>query len=67
MILNSAPFRLNWGSSIFAKVIAINKYGDSRASDEGNGAEMWTNPDAPISLFEDLSGRSLNSVAFSWT
>jgi len=46
--------------------VAINKYGDSLASDEGNGAEMWTNPDAPISLIEDLSGRSLNSIAFTW-
>jgi len=25
-----------------------------------------TNPDAPIDITEDISGRSLNSLAFTW-
>jgi hypothetical protein len=31
-ILTSAPFNLTWGSSVYAKVIATNKYGDSPIS-----------------------------------
>jgi hypothetical protein len=44
---------LPWGSSIFAKVIAVNLYGDSLISLEGNGAIITTNPDAPINLLEN--------------
>jgi hypothetical protein len=31
--LKSAPFSLPWGSSVYAKVIAINLYGNSQVSD----------------------------------
>jgi len=41
----SAFYGLNWGSSIFAKVIAYNSYGNSLASPIGNGAVLMTIPD----------------------
>jgi hypothetical protein len=40
-----AYFGLDWGTSIYAKVIAINDYGDSLQSEEGNGAIITTDPD----------------------
>jgi hypothetical protein len=48
--LIKAPYHLPWGSSIFAKVIAINSIGNSAVSDAGNGAVILTNPDAPTDL-----------------
>lgn len=65
-VLNEFPYSVQWGESVIAKVIAINQYGESAESLEGNGALMLTNPDAPVNLAEDLSGRSQTSVAFSW-
>lgn len=41
-VFRTAPFELEWGASIFAKVIAINAYGDSVESLEGNGAVIAT-------------------------
>jgi len=51
-VLRAAPFSLEWGSSVFAKVVAINAYGDSLASVAGNGAVITTNPDQPTNLQE---------------
>lgn len=47
---NEAPFSLPWGSSIYAKVIAINVKGGSVESLAGNGAIILRAPDAPLSL-----------------
>jgi hypothetical protein len=44
-VLRGTPYDLEWGSSIFAKVIATNIYGDSLESEEGNGAIITTTPD----------------------
>lgn len=44
------PYSLAWGSSIYAKVSATNSKGTSVVSQGGNGAIIWTNPDAPISF-----------------
>ncbi len=59
-------YNLPWGSSVWAKVIAYNKYGPSEESPEGNGARILTIPDAPVSLTEDISKRSATSITFSW-
>lgn len=48
--LKNAPFNLPWGSSIYAKVTAVNVYGNSLESVEGNGAKILTVPDAPVNL-----------------
>ena len=50
--LRSSPFSLDWGSSVYAKVIAINLYGNSLESEAGNGAVITTTPDAPTDLLE---------------
>jgi hypothetical protein len=52
LTLRTAPFSLPWGSSIYAKIIATNVYGDSLISQAGNGGVIMTYPDAPISLAE---------------
>jgi hypothetical protein len=45
-----APYHLAWGSSVYAKVEAINLIGTSVISTSGNGAIILTVPDAPVSL-----------------
>jgi hypothetical protein len=57
---------LPWGSSIYAKVIAINFYGDSLESLEANGAIITTTPDAPINLVEDYSLRTKSTLGIVW-
>jgi hypothetical protein len=54
-VLRNAPYSLAWGSSVYAKVIATNIYGDSVVSNEGNGAIITTNPDPPTSLLEEYA------------
>lgn len=55
-----------WGSSIYAKVIAINYYGASVESDAGNGAIILTYPDAPVNVAEDYSKRQAYVLAITW-
>jgi hypothetical protein len=64
--LKNPPFSLEWGSSIFAKVVAFNIYGDSLNSDAGNGAVIITYADPPVSLVESVSQRAPTSITFSW-
>ena len=45
--LNSSPFNINWGGSIYAQVQAINYVGSSAFSTAGNGAIILTSPSAP--------------------
>jgi hypothetical protein len=40
--VRASPFSLDWGSSVFVRVSAINVYGLSEASSEGNGAVIVT-------------------------
>ena len=65
--MNTVPYSVAWGQSIYAKVSAINAYGSSTYSEEGNGGIIITNPDAPRDIVEDITARSLNSIAFSWS
>ena len=62
----SPPFSLDWGSSVWAKVVAYNAYGDSQESDIGNGATIFTMPDPPIQLQEVVAERSASSISISW-
>ena len=66
MALRAAPYNLDWGSSIFAKVIATNLYGDSLSSLAGNSAVITTKPDAPINLAENVSQRTKSTLALTW-
>jgi len=65
-IFRTSPYDLEWGSSIYAKVIATNLYGDSVESDEGNGAVITTTPDAPINLIENTSQRTKSTLGLTW-
>jgi len=65
--LRASLYYLEWGSSIYAKVIAFNLYGDSDESDVGNGAVILTSPDAPLTLVEVYAERSATSLGFSWS
>lgn len=44
---------MDWGASVYAKVRAVNLVGSSADSEAGNGAEIFTAPDAPINLADD--------------
>ena len=64
--LRAAPYNLDWGTSVFAKVIASNIYGNSLASLEGNGAVITTTPDAPTALVEVYEQRTKSTLGLSW-
>jgi len=66
-LLRATPFSLEWGSSVYAKVVATNSYGASLVSSEGNGAVITTAPDAPISLAEDVSLKTKSSISLTWS
>lgn len=60
------PFNLAWGSSIYAKVIAYNLYGDSAESLVGNGAIILVVPDAPVNLIEVYAERTATALGLTW-
>lgn len=66
LVLRVEPYSLPWGSSIYAKVIAINLYGDSLISNEGNGAVIITKPDPPINLAEEYALRTKSTLGLVW-
>ena len=41
--------------------------GDSGTSTEGNGAIILTNPDAPVSLADDVATTSATTIAMTWS
>lgn len=65
-ILTNAPFNLTWGSSVYAKVIATNMYGDSPVSAIGNGAVIITYPSAPLNLTEIITVRTATTLGLQW-
>jgi hypothetical protein len=65
--LRAAPYSLEWGSSIYAKVIAINSYGNSDESLEGNDGIITTTPDVPTSVIEVYADRSKSTLGLTWT
>lgn len=62
----AAPFNLPWGSSVYAKIVATNAYGNSLSSDFGNGAIILTNPDAPTTLQNNLSISRATQIGITW-
>jgi hypothetical protein len=52
LVLQSSPYSLTWGSSVYAMITATNVKGNS-TSDAGNGAIIVTIPDAPLNLADD--------------
>jgi hypothetical protein len=62
----ASPYSLAWGSSIYAKVSATNSKGTSVVSQGGNGAIIWTNPDAPISVSNVPTVTTGYQIGLSW-
>ena len=63
----TSTYGLTWGDSVFATVIAINVYGSSTESVEGNGAVIITTPDTPTDLTEDDTQRTKSVLAITWS
>ena len=65
--LLAAPFELEVGDSIQARVIAENEIGYSANSD-GNGATVFvvTVPDQPVNLRRDEQRTTTSAAAFTW-
>jgi hypothetical protein len=66
LTVRSAPFLLEFGDSIFAKIVAINYYGESLESDEGNGAIVLLVPDAPTNLADAVDITSASVIGITW-
>jgi hypothetical protein len=64
--LRAAPYTIEWGSSVHAKLYAANVYGDSLESDAGNGAIITITPDAPINLDENYFLRTKSTLGLTW-
>ena len=64
--MRSPPFGRDWGSSIDAKVVATNLYGDSLTSNDGKEAIIIIYPGAPLNLAELESVRTATSITFAW-
>lgn len=64
--LREAPFSIPWGASIYAKIVTTNIYGDSAASEEGNGAIILTFPDEPINLANNLEVTWGSTIGLTW-
>lgn len=64
--LKTTPYSISWGLSIYATVTAVNVYGLSVESLEGNGAIILTIPDAPINLVNVASITRGTKIGLSW-
>jgi len=64
--LRDAPYNLDWGFAVIARVSAINLFGTS-AESEGQGAILKTNPSEPLGLEELASWRNATTLAIKWT
>ncbi len=65
--MRTAPFTLNWGAKVYAKILGYNIFGNSAVSDEGFDAVILTYPDAPTRLKETAELRTKTSITFSWS
>jgi hypothetical protein len=63
-----SPFVLTSGTSIFAKIGAINEIGESDLSTAGNGATLVisTVPDAPFGLSRDQVTTTTSQIGLLW-
>jgi len=64
--LIASPFSIPWGSSIYAKVTAINIYGSSLVSVSGNGAIILREPDPPVNLANNAAITSGSQIGLTW-
>lgn len=62
----AAPYNVVIGDNIFAKVLAVNIYGESDYSDLNSGATARRTPDAPFNLENLDSITDADSIGLSW-
>jgi len=65
--LQQTPFDLPWGSSIYAKVSAVNIMGESQSSQGGNGAVILRVPDIPVNLQNQAAFSNAYSISIQWS
>jgi hypothetical protein len=61
-----ASYNLDGGDSVYAKVVAVNFYGESAHSTAGNGAYYTRVPDPPVNVGEDVSLRTSTDNGLIW-
>lgn len=64
--LKLTPYLIDWGESIYAKIVAINVVGSSLESDEGNGATILTTPDPPTDVSNVALYTDGSSIGVTW-
>jgi hypothetical protein len=65
-ILNSSPFNLLWGNSVYVKFTVTNIYGTSPISPVGNGATLVNGPTAPLNFAEDRTLTTGYTIGLVW-
>jgi hypothetical protein len=65
-VLTSSPYLLTLGDSVFAKVVAINFYGESISSDAGNGGTILSVPSSPVGLANNVAVTTATVVGLTW-
>lgn len=64
--LKTTPYSLAWGVSAYATVTAVNVYGNSLESSEGNNAVILTIPDAPTDLSNNAALTDGTQIGLTW-
>jgi len=66
--LTVAPYTLSQGTSIFARLTAVNEIGESVPSDAGNGATLFISsvPDAPVGLAREAVTTTTTQIGLLW-
>ena len=54
-------------NDIVIKVVAVNEFGDSEMSEEGSGASIVGDPDAPVDLKNQVAITSSSRIGLTWS
>jgi hypothetical protein len=65
--LLASPYNYDGGDTIYAKVSAVNIYGESDQSVESSGLQYNEVPDAPLNLAENNSVRTSTNNGLTWS
>jgi hypothetical protein len=64
--LTEEPFNLEWGDSVYIKVLATNVKGDSLFSLPGNGGIILRVPDIPVNLRDMPDITTAYQIGLEW-
>lgn len=65
--LLASPYNYDGGDHVWAKVVAVNVYGETDQSEAGNGAYYTREPDSPINVQEDETHRTATQLGIVWS